>query len=123
MSHITKVFTATCGVQAEHHELVVRSVKIDADGVYSFPDLQLHAYHDKLVFDAGAKQVDCFRPVTAFSITRAERDQETGTDDERVRKAILKKITSSTLDGNSNETNLWAGNAGTIDYVGCGIQV
>ena len=119
MSHIIKVFTATCGVQAEHHEVVVRSVKIEEEGSYSLPDLQLHAYYNKSAFESGAKQVDCFRPVTVITITRDERDAETGPDDERIRKALLKRITSSVKNDEGEETNLWTGNVGTIDYIGC----
>ena len=122
MACLTKIFDATCGIAANHHELIIKNIIFAQNGDYSFPDLQLHAYHLQSAFDDGSRLVDCFRPNLTYSITRVERATETGEDDERIMKALLHKITASVL-VDDLETNLWSGRAGIIDYVGCITQI
>lgn len=119
MDFLTKNFKSAYGVNANHHAVIIKSINISENGDYQFQDLQIHAYCGKSEKNGGGKMVDCFRPNLTYTVTRAERSAESGADDERMQKALMKKITSSVLDANNNETNLWAGNAGIVDYVGC----
>lgn len=118
MDFLTKNFKSVYGITANHHAVIIKSINITANGDYQFPDLQIHAYCGKSEKSGGKKMVDCFRPNLTYTVTRAERSAESGEDDERMQKALMKKITSSVLDANNKETNLWKGNAGLVDYVG-----
>lgn len=119
MIYLTKEITTDHGVNANHHELILKAVELAGNGDYVFSNIEMHVYSNKAAFDADSKFMDCFIADLIFTVSQADRDAEADTKDWiRAKKALIKKITASVL-GDGGETNLFRNKDGVINYVGC----
>jgi len=79
-------------------------------------NFKLTAYLSTEDYEAGMKQVDCFRDERPV-VTQDELNAAQGTTaGQKLKRAFTDKAMESVLDDEGNETNLFSGNIGEIGF-------